>query len=490
MTTLAVRAREQAIERRFTALASGRGRDVGIQARALAGDQIAERISGRLSAEQAHALEVITGPERAAILVGPAGTGKGVVIDAAARAEQHVGNRTLGIAVSGSTAQRLGQDSPALAGRTLTLDALVSRVERGQLAVDQHTTIYFDEAGMADTDRLSRLTEVVEQTGSKLVAIGDAAQLPSIGAGGMFDRLSDIAPSAELSNIRRTLDRDEQRAWADLRAGRSDRAMAHYHARGQLHMADTRDEAVEQAAQNWATLTETHDPSEVALISDASNQEIGRLNARAQHFRAERGELGDLEVPVPGVHYGIRQGDRIALIDQHREPGVERIENGSRGEVLDITPAGEVLIEFDVTGRRRTITGDDLARVRLGYAQHIHRAQGATVTRTSVVTGGWQTSKEPAYVEASRARQGTDWFVSREDLGVEGHDTDRIQRLAENMRRSHAQTPSLAHPELADRDYGTQLPPPARARAAPAGIPGIVRAINRIVNPPAQERTR
>jgi conjugative relaxase-like TrwC/TraI family protein len=490
MTTLAVRAREQAIERRFTALAAQGGRDVGVKARALASDQIAERIGGRLSGEQAHALEVITGPERAAILVGPAGTGKGVVIDAAARAEQYGGHQTLGIAVSGSTAQRLGQDSPALAGRTLTLDALVSRVDRGQLAVDERTTIYFDEAGMADTDRLQRLTEVVEHSGSKLVAIGDAAQLPSIGAGGMFARLGDIAPSAELSNIRRTLDPDEQRAWADLRAGRSDRAMAHYHSRGQLHMQDTRDEAVEQAAQNWATLTETHDPSEVALISDASNQEINRLNARAQHFRAERGELGDLEVPVPGVHYGVRQGDRVALIDQHHEPGVERIENGSRGEVLDITPAGEVLIEFDVTGRQRTLTGDDLGRLRLGYAQHIHRAQGATVTRTLVVTGGWQTSKEPAYVEASRARQGTDWFVSREDLGVEGHDTDRIQRLAQNMRRSHAQTPSLAHPELPDRDYGTHFHR-SIAPSRTSRIPGIVRtAISRIINPPAQERTR
>jgi conjugative relaxase-like TrwC/TraI family protein len=489
MTTLTIRAREQAIERRFTALAACGGRDVGVEARALASDQIAERIGGHLSSEQAHALEVITGPERAAILVGPAGTGKGVVIDAAARAEQYASHQTLGIAVSGSTAQRLGQDSPALAGRTLTLDALVSRVQRGQLVIDEHTTVYFDEAGMADTDRLDRLTEAVEHSGSKLVAIGDAAQLPSIGAGGMFARLGDMAPSAELSNIRRTLDPDEQRAWSDLRAGRSDRAMAHYHSRGQLHMADTRDEAVEHAAQSWAALTETHDPSEVALISDASNQEINRLNARAQHFRAERGELGDLEVPVPGVHYGIRQGDRVALIDQHHEPGVERIENGSRGEVLDITPAGEVLIEFDVTGRERTIAGDDLGRLRLGYAQHIHRAQGATVTRTLVVTGGWQTSKEPAYVEASRARQGTDWFVSRQDLGVEGHDTDRIGRLAENMRRSHAQTPSLAHLELADRDYGTHFHR-SIAPSRTSRIPGIVRAINRIVNPPAQERTR
>ncbi len=489
MTTLTVRAREQAIERRFTTLAVDGARDVGERARALAGDQVAERIGGHLSAEQTHALQVITGPERAAILIGPAGTGKGVVIDAAARAEQYGGHQTFGIAVSGSTAQRLGQDSPALAGQTLTLDALVSRVERGQIHIDRDTTIYFDEGGMADTDRLGRLTDAVEHAGSKLVVIGDAAQLPSIGAGGMFARLGDIAPSAELSNIRRTLDRDEQSAWADLRAGRSDRAMAHYQSRGQLHMGNTRDEAVEQAAQNWAALTETLDPSEVALISDASNQEIHRLNARAQQFRSQRGELGELEVPVPGVHYAIREGDRVAMIDQHHEPGVERIENGSRGEVLDITPAGEVLIEFDVTGRKRTLAGDDLASVRLGYAQHIHRAQGATVTRTLVVTGGWQTSKEPAYVEASRARQGTTWFVSRQDLGVEGHDTDRIGRLAENMRRSHAQTPSLAHPELPDRDYGTHFHR-AVAPSRTSRIPGVVRAMNRIVKPPAQERTR
>jgi ATP-dependent exoDNAse (exonuclease V) alpha subunit len=149
------------------------------------------------------------------------------------------------------------------------------------LQIGEHTTIYFDEAGMGDTDRFDRLTEVVVDSAAKLVSIGDAAQLPSIGAGGMFDCLTRIAPSAELSNIRRTLDPAEQRAWANLRAGRSDKAMAHYYAQGRLHMADTRDEAVEQAVQNWAALTETHTIGEVALISDASNKEIHRLNARA-----------------------------------------------------------------------------------------------------------------------------------------------------------------------------------------------------------------
>jgi hypothetical protein len=113
----------------------------------------------------------------------------------------------------------------------------------------------------------------------------------------------------------------------------------------------------------------------------------------------------------------------------------------------------------------------------------------ATVTRTLVVTGGWQTSKEPAYVEASRARQGTDWCVSREDLGVEGHDTDRIKRLAQNMSRSHSQTPSLAYPELPDPDYGPSLThtiAPHHTR-----LPDIARTLHSIITPePAQERSR
>jgi conjugative relaxase-like TrwC/TraI family protein len=476
MTTQTVRSREQAIEARFAALASTRDRDVGHSVRDVASDQVSERIGARLNDEQSRALDVITGPERSAVMIGPAGTGKGVVIDAAARAEQIADCATLGIAVSGSTAQRLGRDSPALLDKTLTLDALVVRADGGRLELNDRTTIYFDEAGMADTSRLERITEVVQRTGAKLVVIGDGAQLPSIGAGGMFDRLAQIGPLAQLTTVHRTRDEHEQRAWRDLRAGRTDRALAHYRASGRVHIADTRDEAVEHAVESWATLTESHPIAEVALISDASNKEIARLNARAQHYRGERGELGEYEVSVPGVHYGIRQGDRIAMIGQHYEPGQLRVENGSQGDVLDVTADGEVLVEFDVTGQRRSIAGDDLASLRLGYAQHIHRAQGATVTRTLVVTGGWQTSKEPAYVEASRARQGTDWFVNREDLGAEGHDTDRIERLAASMRRSSRQTPSLEHRELPDLELAPGpdrelAPGPDRLPSAAPGVP-------------------
>ena len=86
--------------------------------------------------------------------------------------------------------------------------------------------------------------------------------------------------------------REERKAWAALRAGEPERAMAHYQSRGQLFFPDTREQAGEAAVQRWAELTETRDIREVALIADASNVEIDRLNARAQHLRAERGELG------------------------------------------------------------------------------------------------------------------------------------------------------------------------------------------------------
>ena len=179
------------------------------------------------------------------------------------------------------------------------------------------------------------------------------------------------------------------------------------------------------------------------------------------------------------MHYGLRTGDRVAMIDQHYAPGEERVENGARGRVLDATDHGSVLVEFDVTGQRRLLAGEDLARLRLGYAQHIHRAQGATVSRAFVLTGGWQTSKEPAYVEASRARDGTDWFVNREELGMEGHDTERIERLAESMRRSRRQVPSLQYRELSSPEPGGLERPlapdrlPLSALGLPVNAPGI-----------------
>ncbi len=312
---------------------------------------------------------------------------------------------------------------------------------------------------MADHKRLDDLTDLIERSGAELIVVGDGKQLPSIGPGGMFDRLTRHAPTVELQDIHRTTDPDERRAWQALRAGEPERAMAHYQAKCNLHLADTRDQAAENAVQTWARLTQEHEIRQVALIADASNVEIDRLNARAQHLRAERGELGAREVYLTDTHYPIREGDHVAFIALYRPPRQPRVENGSRGEVTRVGPDGTVTLTLDGSQREIALAGKDIDSLRLAYAQHAYRQQGATVERSVALTGGWQTSKESAYVQATRARHGTDWYLARDQLGQEGQDPDRITRLADRMGDSRAHTPSVAYREASDRDWDPTLDP-------------------------------
>jgi conjugative relaxase-like TrwC/TraI family protein len=480
MTTLAVRAQEHAIDRRARTLAEPADREVGPVARELASRDVAERLGAPLSAEQQSALRAVTGPERLAVLVGPAGTGKGVVIDAGARAEQNSGREVIGVAVAGSTAERLGRESPALAGSTMTLDALTARAQRGSVRVGPDTTVILDEAGMVDRQRMDNLTALIDRAGAKLIAVGDGRQLPAIGPGGMFDRLALHAPTAQLGEIHRTSDPAERKAWAALRAREPERAMAHYRARGRLHFADTREQAGERAVNDWARLLDRHNPRQLALIADASNIEIDRLNARAQHLRHQRGELGDHELPLPNRHYGLRQGDLITFTAQHHAPGAPRVENGARGQITVIHAEDSSLtVTLDGSERRLTLAGEQLAKLRLAYAQHVYRQQGATVDRAIIITGGWQTSRESAYVQASRARNGSDWYLAREELGHEGQDEQRVERLAKKMRISRTQTATLDRRELGEPQWDpgfTAAVTPSRTRfnslARAIGVPG------------------
>jgi hypothetical protein len=101
----------------------------------------------------------------------------------------------------------------------------------------------------------------------------------------------------------------------------------------------------------------------------------------------------------------------------------------------------------------------DAESLRLAYAQHVYRQQGATVDRAVVLTGGWQTSKESAYVQATRARHGTDWYLARDQLGEEGQDPDRITRLLQRMNRSRAHTPSVIHREISGQSWDPSRDP-------------------------------
>ncbi|MTD47669.1 relaxase domain-containing protein [Conexibacter sp. W3-3-2] len=451
MTTALVRDREERLVATTRELAGEAGVRIPERARETALRRVAEQRGIQLSEEQQDAVRALTGPERVAALVGQAGTGKGVVIDAAVRTEEAAGRKVMGLAVAGATAQRLGEDSPSLQGQTKTIDAVTTMADFGMQVVDEHTTVFVDEAGMVDTERLAALVDVVKQGGGKLVLVGDGKQLPSIGPGGMFDQLTRDAPTRELTEVRRTQDSAERRAWRQLRDGDPAPAMAHYLAREQLHMTDTREEAIEAAVQRYDVLQVEHGLPGVALMTDGPNTEIHAMNARVQHLRAQRGELGDEVLRIPAVDeatptYGLRAGDRVAWTESQRVPDEDRIENGTRGTVAAIDPGGRALVTVDGSERHVEVAGDDVGALRLAYAGHVYRQQGATVDRAVIVTGGWQTSREAAYVEASRARHGSDWHVSREDLGTAGEDPERIERLADAMTTSNAQIPSMTVP--------------------------------------------
>ncbi|CAN5471951.1 hypothetical protein BH20ACT19_BH20ACT19_06210 [soil metagenome] len=201
-----------------------------------------------------------------------------------------------------------------------------------------------------------------------------------------------------------------------------------------------------RAAHRYLDLAAEHGHAEVALMTDASNAEVDALNLRVQHLRLDAGELGSGAVELQDASQAARAGDRLAWSRSMPVDGGARVENGVRGEVLSIDEErGSLRVRLDGSGRELDVGPDDTDALRLGYAGHVYRQQGATVERAVAVTGGWQTSREGAYVEASRARHGVEWHVARDELAGEG-DAERVDHLAARMRIDAAQTPSIAHP--------------------------------------------
>lgn len=406
--------------------------------------EIAKEIHSSLSSEQCEALEAITGPGGISLLVGRAGTGKGVVISAAARAWQLEGYEVIGTAVAGATAQRLKEDAGL--DRSFTADGLCNGIDQGRIELGPKSVVVMDEAGMADTERLSRLTKLTDRSHSKLVLAGDAAQLSPIGAGGLFEALQDRVPTAELTEVHRANHEWERRAWEQVRDGEPGPALARYQAHDRLHVHDTRAQAAEALVSDWDKARRRAPGGRAVMITDASNKERDQINAMAQERRAAAGELGSRRVELPGKPYGLAAGDEVIFSAQLQVPGERRIENGTAGTVVDTARHSDrVTIEtHEREPREVQLDTGEFSDLSLGYAVHVYKGQGITAETSGILTGGWQTDREHAYVALSRAREQTQIYVSREDLGEQGMDAGAIERLADRMRRSGAQEASVS----------------------------------------------
>ena len=182
------------------------------------------------------------------------------------------------------------------------------------------------------------------------------------------------------------------------------------------------------------------------MITDASNAERDQINAMAQERRAAAGELGSHRVELPGKPYGLHAGDEVIFSAQFHPFAQKRIENGISGTVVDTARHRDrVTIEtHEREPREVALNSAEFSDLSLGYAVHVYKGQGITAEASGILTGGWQTDREHAYVALSRAREQTQVYVAREDLGEQGMDVGAIERLSERMRRSGAQEASIA----------------------------------------------
>jgi conjugative relaxase-like TrwC/TraI family protein len=444
-TTREMREREQATLTIAEARAQEQAAPVSEQTLGDAQREAGREIKGTLTSEQQTALQTITGRGGVSVLVGQAGTGKGVVISAATNAWEKEGYHVIGTAIAGATAERLGAE--AKMDRSVNTSALLTGVNSGRTQLGPDTVVVMDEAGMADTNRLAALVQATAESESKLVLVGDQAQLSPIGAGGLFPELQDRVPTAELSEVHRAQHAWEREAWAQLREGKAQEALASYQAHDRLHIADTREQAAQQMVADWDKARREHPEQRTLMLTDASNVELDRINELAQEHRALAGELGAERVQLPDGPYTLAAGDHVIFTAPHHQPGAPRVENGTLATIS--TTAGENELTLQTQGaheREVAVNTSEFSNLRLAYAQHVYKAQGTTVNHAFVLTGGWQTDRERAYVALSRAQQQTDIYVSQEDLGEENIDAAAIEHLAEAISESNAKQASITTP--------------------------------------------
>jgi len=135
-------------------------------------------------------------------ITGGAGVGKTTVLRAVhLAAESLYFSGVFQMALSGRAAKRMTE---ATGRPACTISAFLNRIDTGKISLDGEFLILVDEASMLDLPHCYRIMRRMPP-GTRLVLVGDAAQLPPIGFGLTFHALvghPDI-PTVELTEIHR-----------------------------------------------------------------------------------------------------------------------------------------------------------------------------------------------------------------------------------------------------------------------------------------------
>ena len=375
-----------------------------------------EVLGHRLTEGQAAALvKIATSGRQVDLLVGPAGGGKTTAMRAlhAAWTAAHGSASVVGLAPSAAAAQVLADDLGIACDNTAKW---LHEHDRGRAEFKPGQLVIIDEATLAGTHTLDRLTDLATVAGAKVLLVGDWAQLQSVDAGGAFSMLAaarDDTP--ELVEILRFEHGWEADATAALREGDTD-IIATYLRHDRVREGST-DAMTDAAYDAWRRDIKAGLSS--VLVTEAKAT-VTKLNQRA---RAERILAGETEA---GREVELADGNRASvgdLIVTRRNQRHLRslrggwVHNGDRWQITDVTPDGSVIaVRTDQKGASTVVLPASYVResVDLGYAITAHRAQGSTVDTAHVVASG-ATNRENLYVSMTRGRASNTVYVALDD---------------------------------------------------------------------------
>ena len=384
----------------------------------------------------------------------------------------------MGAAVAAVTARRLEHATGIASTSLARLLAAARRTDPGTgqpVGLPPGGVLVVDEASMADTRTLARLLIHTRAAGSTLLLVGDPAQLPEIGAGGLFTALTRHPDTIQLTDNRRQTEDWERRALADLRAGDPDAAVAAYAAHGRVHAAPA-DQLADRVVDDYLRLlaeSESNGQENGAGSGDrvvmlaVRRADVTDLNDTTRARLLADGRLGPDPVTV-GAGERLREyraGDRVLVTVNDHRLGVL---NGTRA-VITAVHAHISLMSMHTDDQRHVAVPVAWAGMHLdhGYAMTCHKAQGATVD-TALLYGSAALTREVGYVALSRGRTANHLYVpdDHDDRAALVDDERHLDRLAARLALRNTQTLAIRQlPRAAASRWGSSITDPAHRRA-------------------------
>lgn len=301
-----------------------------------------DRHGRMLGEDQADALAKIgVSGRQIDVLVGPAGAGKTTAMNALRRAweREHGEGSVVGMAPSEVAAQVLADDLGIKTKNTAKWwhDHLTTgeTFRKGQLVI-------VDEASLAGTLSLDRITALAVEADAKVLLVGDYAQLQSVEAGGAFGLLvGDRDDAPELVDVHRFTHAWEKTASLALRHGRT-QVIDTYISHGRVLDGDT-EEMIDAAYTAWRA--DMLAGKTTVLVTD-SNEAVTALNVRARTDLILDGTVrGPREVELhDGTHAAT--GDTVISRrnDRRLRAGRGWVRNGDRWKVTEVRDDGSLTL--------------------------------------------------------------------------------------------------------------------------------------------------